>query len=124
MGKSKAIQRTSVSTGAGSSSEARPSSPAPGSDTPSLEAFLAGNCEATKAKYAAELEHASAAWRKPLDLRYAESLEFFGLLERLVKPVYRGERRVLCGSRIWFRKAPGCSTVLSAPRFEQTELAI
>jgi hypothetical protein len=67
-----------------------------------LEAFLAGNCEATKAKYAAELEHAGSAWRRPLDLWYAESLVHFGLLERLVKHLPRPRR----GSRIWFRRPP------------------
>lgn len=69
---------------------------------PSLDDFLRDQCEATKAKYAAELENASHAWRKPLDLWYADSLEFFGLLERLVKPLVRNGR--VRGSRVWFRK--------------------
>ena len=77
----------------------------------SLEAFLADKCDATKAKYAAELEHSSQAWKKPLDLWYADSLEFFGMLERLVKPLPRG------GSRIWFRR----STRLSKSTDTQTE---
>ena len=71
---------------------------ATGTDTATLEAFLADKCEATKAKYAAELEHASHAWRKPLEWRYAESLVYFGLLERMTRPVRRG-------SRSWFRKS-------------------
>lgn len=70
-----------------------------------LDAFLADKCDATKLKYAAELEHASPAWRKPLDLRYADSLVFFGLLERLVKQLTRRGRAV--GSRIWFRRVNG-----------------
>jgi hypothetical protein len=72
-------------------------------NTAKLDAFLADKCEATKAKYAAEFGHAGMPWRKPLDLWYAESLVFFGLLERLVKPLTRSGRIV--GSRIWFRKA-------------------
>ena len=70
-----------------------------------LESFLSDQCDATKAKYAAELEHASAAWRKPLDRWYADSLVFFGRLERLVKPLTRHGRIV--GSRTWFRRAYG-----------------
>ena len=68
-----------------------------------LDRFLADQCDATKAKYAAELEHANGEWQKPLDLRYAESLEFFGLLERRVTTLYRGKR--IRGGRIEYRRA-------------------
>lgn len=67
-----------------------------------LQDFLKYQDDATKEKYASELANASHAWRKPLDLRYADSLVFFGFLERLVKPLQRGGK--VRGSRIWFRK--------------------
>jgi len=81
-----------------------------------LEAFLAGNCDATKAKYAAELANATAAWRKPLDLRYAESLVHFGKLERLYKLITRNGK--VRGSKVWFRK----SAEESAPLINQGSL--
>lgn len=71
-------------------------------EAPTLEYFLKDQDEATKEKYASERQHASLAWRKPLDLRYADSLVFFGLLERLVKTLTRRGRPV--GTRIWFRR--------------------
>jgi hypothetical protein len=89
-------------------------------ETVTLEAFLADKCEATKAKYAAEMENSSAAWSKPVDPWYAESLVYFGLLERLVKPVTRNGR--LAGSRMWFRKAQGCSIGLCKYSYTQTEV--
>lgn len=68
-----------------------------------LAAFLAGQCDATKAKYAAELEHATGEWQKPLDLWYADSLEFFWMLERKVTQLFSGPHP--CGSRIEYRRA-------------------
>lgn len=68
-----------------------------------LNAFLADKCEATKAMYAAELEHANGEWQKPLNLWYADSLEFFGALERRVTTLYTGPH--VSGSRIEFRRA-------------------
>ena len=88
----------------------------------SLEAFLAGNCEATKAKYAAELEHANGEWQKPLDLWYADSLEFFGLLERKVETLYEGPH--VRGSRQWFRKAGKPTPTVSIPAELQTTVSI
>jgi len=75
----------------------------------SLEAFLAGNCEATRAKYSDELANASPAWRKALDERYAESLVHFGMLERMVRHITRNGK--VRGSRVWFRKPPKNSNV-------------
>lgn len=70
-----------------------------------LEAFLADNCSATRAKYAAELEHANGEWQKPLDLWYAETLvDYFGLLERNVETLYDESGKHVRGSRITFRK--------------------
>lgn len=86
-------------------------------NTATLEAFLADNCDATKAKYAAELEHASHAWRKPLEWRYAESLVYFGLLERMTRPIRRG-------SRTWFRKPAKSTPTVSIPAPIQTEMAL
>lgn len=83
--------------------------------------FLTTADEATKAKYAAELENASEAWRKPLDFRYAESLVHFGLLERLVKPLVRAGR--VRGSRAWFRKAAECTPRVSISAQVQTREA-
>lgn len=87
-----------------------------------LNDFLAGQCEATKAKYAAELEHANGEWQKPIDLWYADSLEFFGLLERKVTTLYRGHH--VRGSRTEFRKRVECSMQLSVAANPQTELAL
>ena len=87
-----------------------------------LKTFLADRCDATKAKYAAEMEHANGEWQKPLDLWYADSLEFFGLLERKVTTLYRGAH--VRGSRTEFRKRTECSMALSAPAHPQTEFAL
>ena len=73
-------------------------------DTTKLADFLASNCEATKAKYAAELANASGEWGKPLDFRYAESLVYFGEMERDTEMLYAENGRLL-GSRVRFRKA-------------------
>lgn len=71
---------------------------------PSLVNFLADQDDATKAKYAAELENA-AAWSKPLDMWYADSLVYFGLLERNVETLYRGAH--VRGSRTTYRRLNG-----------------
>lgn len=68
-----------------------------------LDKFLSNQDDATKAKYASELAHANGEWQKPLDLRYADSLEFFGLLKRKVTTLYRGPH--VRGSRTEFMKA-------------------
>ena len=86
-----------------------------------LEAFLEGNCEATKAKYAAELANASDEWGKPLDFRYAESLVYFGELERDTEMLYAETGRLL-GSRVRFRKARQCSSQLCESSYKQTSL--
>jgi hypothetical protein len=85
----------------------------------SLEEFLSHNCAATKAKYAAELTHAGEPWRKPLDFRYAESLVFFGLLERMTRTFKRGNT---VGSKSWFRKAPEYSPRACKSEPKQTEM--
>lgn len=84
-------------------------------DTPSLSSFLASQCDATKAKYAAELEHANGEWQKPIDFRYAESLVYFGELERDTEMLYSDSGRLL-GSRTRFRKAARRNTSRSAKR--------
>jgi hypothetical protein len=90
-----------------------------------LEDFLAGNCEATKAKYAAELDNAGGEWGKALDFRYAESLVYFGMLERHTETLYTESGRVL-GSKVTFRKSPKDSPKdsmeLSIPERNQTDL--
>lgn len=86
-----------------------------------LDAFLADNCETTKAKYAAELANAeSGEWVKPLDFCYAESLVFFGLLERRIETLYAG--RHVRGSRAWFKKVPECTPTVSIQGQVQTTL--
>ena len=87
-----------------------------------LSAFLADKCEATKAKYAAELENAAEEWKPALDFRYAESLVFFGLLERNVEAICTPSGRVR-GSLCRFRKARECSTRLYESAYTQTEAA-
>ena len=69
----------------------------------SLEDFLRDQEDATKAKYAAEMGHANGEWQKPLEMRYADSLEFFGRLERRVTTLYSGVH--VRGSRTEFRRA-------------------
>jgi hypothetical protein len=85
------------------------------------EEFMATADEATKAKYAAELAHAGEPWRKPLDYRYAESLVYFGLLERMTRTFQRGRT---VGSKTWFRKAPKSLLRVSKSAFQQTEMAL
>jgi hypothetical protein len=96
---------------------------APCTDKTTLEAFLADKCEATKEKYAAEMENASDEWRSPLDHWYAESLVHFGLLERRVETLYADGVRVR-GSRAWFKKAPKCTTRVYKSAPFQTEMAV
>lgn len=69
----------------------------------SLAIFLADHDDGTKERYAKELSHANGEWQKPLDLRYAESLVYFGLLERRVTTLYRGPH--VRGSRTEYRRA-------------------
>jgi len=66
-----------------------------------LDAFLADKCDATKAKYAAELENARE-WSKPLDYWYAESLVYFGLLKLRVIEHLQG--KIICGSHAEYRQ--------------------
>ena len=91
--------------------------------TPSLSSFLADQCEATKAKYAAEQQHASGEWQKPLDFRYAESLVYFGELERDTEMLYSESGR-LTGSRTRFRKAEKTTTRVKVSEQLQTEMAL
>src|SRR5690348_10275386 len=92
------------------------------SSTTPLHAFLADQCEATKAKYAAEMENANVEWKPALDFRYAESLVHFGLLERNVETLCTPGGRVR-GSLCRFRKVPECSTRLCEYSYTQTEVA-
>lgn len=84
--------------------------------------FLADKDEVTKEKYAKELANAGAEWVKPLDLWYADSLEFFGLLERRVETLYAGAH--VRGSRTWFRKAAKTTTTVSISDQLQTEMTL
>lgn len=91
--------------------------------TPALTSFLADKCDATKAKYAAELENAGDEWKPALDMWYADTLaDYFGLLERRVETLYSGKH--VRGSRAWFRKARNCSTQLYESTYIQTEMAL
>jgi hypothetical protein len=93
----------------------------PHSHTASLDDFLRDQCEATKAKYAAELANACAAeWRSPLDYWCAESLVHFGLLVRRVERIYSG--RHVQGSRSWFMKTPKTTTTVSISAPLQTAM--
>lgn len=94
-------------------------------DTPheSLSVFLADKCDATRARYDAELANAGSGWTKPLDFWYAESLVFFGLLERSVETITSESGRVL-GSRCRFRKPPECTSRLCKSEEFQTEAAL
>lgn len=89
-----------------------------------LRDFLRDQCEATKAKYAAELANADAEeWKPALDMWYADSLvDYFGLLERRIEQLYSGPH--MAGCRVWFRKAPECSPTLYKSPSMQTELAL
>jgi len=95
----------------------------PSPATPALTSFLADKDEATKAKYAAELANADAGeWRAPLDMWYAESLVYFGELERQIETLYSG--KIVRGSRTWFRKVRKDSTRLYESAYRQTEMVL
>lgn len=94
----------------------------PHKSSKSLVLFLADQDDATKERYAKELANANGEWQKPLDLWYADSLEFFGLLERKVTTLYRGPH--VRGSRTEFRKCQKTTTTVSIPANFQTELAL
>ena len=67
-----------------------------------LEQFLADQDEATKARYAETLAEMDGEFRKPTHFEYAESLVYFGRLERKVFPLYQGPH--IRGSRTKFRR--------------------
>lgn len=68
-----------------------------------LDEYMIGQCDATKAKYAAELEHANSEWQKPLDLWYADTLvDYFRLLERNIETLLHGPHPAGC--RITYRR--------------------
>lgn len=92
--------------------------PSSSSRSQRLADFLSDKCEATKAKYAAELANAEV-WAQPLDHWYAESLVHFGLMERRMEMLYTDGGRVR-GSRSWFKKAPKCIPMVSIPAQLQT----
>ena len=81
-----------------------------------LTEFLNTASDATKAKYAAELDNAGAEFAAPLDNWYAESLVYFGLLERHVEVLYTPSGKHIRGSRTQFRKVPNDSIQLSIGR--------
>ena len=88
---------------------------------PNLDEFLADQCEATRAKYAAELANAED-WAMPLDYWYAESLVYFGLMERHVETLMRGQH--VAGSRTRFRKVQKTTPTLTISAPLQTEMAL
>lgn len=72
---------------------------------PRLEDFLADQDDATKDRYANELANSGSEWGKALEMRYADSLVYFGLLERQVTPIMSGPH--VRGSRTAYRRING-----------------
>ena len=85
---------------------------------PYLQSFLADQDDATKEKYAQELDLLGNEWGRAAEYRYAESLVYFGLAERKVEPIFQGEH--IRGSRAWFRKAQKTTTTVTIPGQVQT----